>query len=803
MGRSEKNARFTATCTILLAFFVALIFPVGYFAISYQYATGSLEAEAEINAQIVTGVVQANPEYWRFETDRLQSLLSRRRHAGAPECRAILDATGAVIVAHGGEITGPVISRSQPIIDSGHAVGSIEISRSLVPIIKESAVLAGVGLAIGTLVFILLPFRTISLANTKLRNSYSFLTRVMESGTNAIIVLAEDGTIEMVNGRCTEISGYHSDELCGMNIEALFCGCAATVVHQQLYELSSGAAEIVKFETDLQRKEGSSVTIACGAAPIHQDGRIASIVLSIEDIMERRLAVEQLRHAKEYTENLIQAASVIIVGLDCRGLVTLINGKAEEVTGYSAAGLTGRNWFEAVMGAEAFPDLWRAEAEETGPKVFESEITTRSGSTRTISWRNSPILENGRIAGTLCFGIDITEQRKIEAQLRHSQKMESIGQLAGGVAHDFNNMLSVILGYAQLCQQELPAEDVLSQYVGEIARAGERSKEMVRQLLAFSRKEIISPRVVNLNAHYIETEKTLSRLLGEEIRLTFLPSSGLWAVKIDPYQADQILINLAVNARDAMPGGGNLTLETENVVVDEAYCDYRLDAKPGEYTCLMVSDTGMGMDRELVKRIFEPFFTTKEVGKGTGLGLATVYGIVTQNGGFIDVESESGVGTTFKIFLPRLIEQDDEQDGDAVKECSGSGTILVVEDDDAMRSIATRMLEKMGYSVLQAESPRRALAICRDQLIGIDLVLSDVVMPEMNGKEMAQEISQLRPGTGVLFMSGYSSDIVAKRGVLEHGMHYIQKPFDMEVLHTKLQELREQSSGGTMPGVTT
>ncbi|HBA88478.1 MAG TPA: PAS domain-containing sensor histidine kinase [Geobacter sp.] len=789
----KKAARFTANFTILLAFTVALIFPVGYFAISYQYATGSLEAEAEINAQIIAGISDLNPISWRSEARQVEAMLSRRSSNVYPESRRILDAAGKELAASGNEIPEPVIKRSRLILDGGNIIGSIEITRSIRPILEKSALVALVGLGIGLFVFLLLPFRAISRANRQLSDSYNFLTKVMESSANAVIVFDLDGNIAMLNGRCTEMSGYARDELNGADISRLFCEKSREMVFEQLLLVETGAAEIVKFETDLLKKDGTTVSIACGATPVHQEGQIAGTVLSVENITQRRQAVEQLKSAKEYTENLIQAACVMILGLDLHGDVTLMNRTAEEVTGYGACELTGENLFQTVMSADTFYNMCtvpRFSEEDGGRTPFESQIVTKAGALRTISWRNSPIVEDGKIVGTLCFGIDITEHRKVEAQLRQSQKMESIGQLAGGVAHDFNNMLSVILGYAQICQIEVPDASPISQYIQEITKAGERSRDMVRQLLAFSRKEIISPRVINLNAHCIETEKTLSRLIGEEIRLNFLPATSLWTVKIDPSQADQILINLAVNARDAMPDGGKLTIRTENVVIDQTYCDYRLDARPGEYTCLTVEDTGTGMDRELMKRIFEPFFTTKEVGRGTGLGLATVYGIVTQNCGFIDVESEPGRGTAFRIYLPRLMDEQVEKDATAPDYLTGAGTILVVEDDAMLRSMATTMLEKIGYKVIQAATPHSALSICEDRDISIDLILSDVIMPEMNGVEMARGIAELRPDTKVLFMSGYSTDTIADKGVLAEGMQYIQKPFDMEGLHAKILEIQ-------------
>ncbi|MBU5637132.1 PAS domain S-box protein [Geomonas sp. Red69] len=792
-GSEKQTVHFTANCTVLLAFFVALFFPVGYFAISYQYAVGSLETEAEINARIISGLGDLEPASWHSEAHRLDALLSHRGDPAQKEKHRILDSVGSELAASGYDPEAPVIQRSHPVLYGKQVIGSVEISRSLRPILKKSLLVTVMGLSIGLIVFILLPFRAINRANRQLQDSYNFLRKVMESSANAVIVLKLDGTIGMVNGRCTETSGYTPEELHGRDLPGLVDPESRDMVLGQLHLVASGSADIVKFEADLVRKDGGTITIACGATPVYQEGRIAGTVLSVENITERRVAVEALKSAKEYTENLIQAACVMILGLDLKGEVTLINRTGEEMTGYSQEELTGKNWFETVMGAEAFFKMCGAPqlANDDGMNAFEGQIVTKAGAMRTISWRNSAIVEKGVRIGTLCFGIDITEHRKIEAQLRHSQKMESIGQLAGGVAHDFNNMLSVMLGYAQLSLLEAPEATPLRLYLQEIIKAGERSRDMVRKLLAFSRKEIISPRAVNLNEHCLETEKTLSRLIGEEVRFGFAPDPALWTVKIDPSQVDQILMNLAVNARDAMPDGGMLTIKTENVVVDEPFCDYRLDAKPGSYACLSVVDTGTGMDRELIKRIFEPFFTTKEVGRGTGLGLATVYGIVAQNGGFVDVESEPGSGTTFRIYLPRLSGESEPPAQNLPGTLSGTGTVLVVEDDDMLRAMATQMLEKIGYQVIQAATPHAALCICKETDTDIDLVLSDVIMPDMNGLEMARGMAVLRPDTKVLFMTGYSSEIIAKRGIIaDREMHYIQKPFDMEGLHAKIMEMR-------------
>jgi PAS domain S-box-containing protein len=384
---------------------------------------------------------------------------------------------------------------------------------------------------------------------------------------------------------------------------------------------------------------------------------------------------------------------------------------------------------------------------------------------------------------------DISDQKKLKEQLLQAQKMEAIGQLAGGVAHDFNNMLSVILGYAELIKSSLSPEDELFKDVVEIEKAAGHSRDVTRQLLAFSRKQIISPKTVNLNKLIAGTQKTLSRLIGELIDLNFHPGSDLGNIRFDPSQIDQILVNLSVNARDAMPDGGRLTIETTNVDLDEAYCRANIECRPGGYVLLSVSDNGSGMEKETLSHIFEPFFTTKSLGKGTGLGLATVYGIVKQNGGFINVYSEAGRGTTFKIYIPRIMgESSAKEKFGEIPPKAYSGTILLVEDDDMVRGMTSAMLENIGYTVVAAESPLNALAICEKEDTDFDLLITDVVMPQMGGAELRDRIKAVRADIKVLFMSGYTSNVIVHHGVLEEGVHFVQKPFTLKDLAQKARD---------------
>jgi len=385
---------------------------------------------------------------------------------------------------------------------------------------------------------------------------------------------------------------------------------------------------------------------------------------------------------------------------------------------------------------------------------------------------------------------DITARKAMEGQLLQAQKMEFVGRLAGGVAHDFNNMLTVIGGHAELALGQTSPDDPRYLDLQEIQNAARRSANLTHQLLAFARKQTVSPVVLDMNDTLAAMLKMLQRLIGEDIDLAWLPGHDLWQVKIDPSQIDQLLANLAVNARDAIAGVGKVTIETDNREFDASYCAQHQGFSIGKYVVLSVSDNGCGMNEEVLQHIFEPFFTTKEEGKGTGLGLATVYGIIKQNRGFINVYSEPGQGTTFRIYLPRLEESADVAKEQTLPTASpgGSETVLIVEDDVAILGLGQRFAEKLGYRVLSATSPGAALRLLGDYAGVIDLLITDVIMPEMNGKELAAQLKQLRPGLKCLFMSGYTADVIARQGVLDKGICFLAKPFSSHELAVKIRE---------------
>jgi two-component system, cell cycle sensor histidine kinase and response regulator CckA len=392
---------------------------------------------------------------------------------------------------------------------------------------------------------------------------------------------------------------------------------------------------------------------------------------------------------------------------------------------------------------------------------------------------------------------DITQRRLLEDQLRQSQKMEAVGRLAGGIAHDFNNVLTAILGYSQMLLADLEPGDNRREDLQEIEHAAERAATLTRQLLAFSRRQVLHPQVLNLNDLVENLDKFLRRLIGEDIDLKVHFTPDLWPVLADQGQLEQVLMNLAVNSRDAMPKGGKLTIETANAELDEAYAHSHITVKAGPYVMLAVSDTGAGMSEETRARIFEPFFTTKGAGKGTGLGLSTVYGIVKQSGGNIWVYSEPGRGTTFKIYLPRATESSPAP-GLPRKETTGvrgSETILLVEDEDPVRTLAGKVLRGLGYRVLEAKLGREALAVAQAHQGEIDLLLTDVVMPEYSGSELARQLADIRPAIRILFMSGYTDEAIIHHGVLESNIAYLQKPFTPDSMARKVREVLETRAG--------
>ncbi len=509
-------------------------------------------------------------------------------------------------------------------------------------------------------------------------------------------------------------------------------------------------------------------------------------------LQDRRKAEESLHKAKLDMEAIFHGISHPIVILDPEQRIIVGNRKFEEQVGQDIGEYRNRQCWKLFHGPEVMgppPDCpFVAMKQSHDAETCIMQVETLSG---VFLVSCTPIFDaEGRLEKVIHIATDITEQKRAETELRESQKMEAIGRLAGGVAHDFNNMLSIINGYAELLLMKLNADDPLRSEIGQILKAGNRAADLTRQLLAFSRKSIVQPKVISLYNVVRGMEKMLHRLIGEDICMVIEPAGDLGHVKADPGLIEQVILNLAINSRDAMPQGGQLTIETRNVELDEIFSQRHVSVMPGAYVMLAVSDTGEGMDEATRQRIFEPFFTTKEKGKGTGLGLSMVYGIVKQNNGSIWVYSEPGQGTTFKIYLPCSADAaDTEQIASIEPSARGTETLLLVEDEEAVCLLVKEILLSAGYKVLTAVNGGEALMLLERRRDPVHLLLTDVVLPGMSGRELADRLLKIHPEMKILFMSGYTDNAIVHHGVLDPGAQFIGKPFTMKAVQRKVREV--------------
>lgn len=530
------------------------------------------------------------------------------------------------------------------------------------------------------------------------------------------------------------------------------------------------------------------------------EGSIAGIVIYTEFITGRKKSELALKESQRFLASIFDTIQDGISVMDTEFNIIMANKTMDHWFAQTRP-LIGKQCYEAYHGRSERCRICPAARTMTTGKLESEEMTyIREDHTQgTLEVYAHPMFDDkGNAKGTVKYFRDITsrktaeaEKEKLQAQLLQSQKMESVGRLAGGVAHDFNNMLTIINGYAEMMSDVLSPADPMHKSVCKIQEAGKRSAVIIRKLLAFARKQTIDPVPLNLNDNVSNMLKMLQRLIGENIDLLWKPGKDLWVIKMDFSQIDQILANLVVNAKDAIGDVGKITIETENIDFDDEYCKTHAGFIPGRYVMLAVSDNGCGMDKDVMDNLFEPFFTTKEIGKGTGLGLPTVYGSVKQNNGFVNVYSEPGQGTTVRIYFPRVLEdagiEEKKKRDEPLSEGHGE-TILVLEDEATVMNITRIMLEKLGYKVLASRSPNEAMANTKDHGGKIDLLITDVVMPEMNGREFASQIKTLYPNIKVLFMSGYTANVIAHHGVLDEGVKFIQKPFSMGNLAVKVRK---------------
>ncbi|PKN61329.1 MAG: hypothetical protein CVU57_29945 [Deltaproteobacteria bacterium HGW-Deltaproteobacteria-15] len=605
-----------------------------------------------------------------------------------------------------------------------------------------------------------------------------------------------DGLYVAVNEGFTFLTGFTWEDVKGKT--SLEIDIWADVAQRRkLVEGLRDRGKVTNLEASFRLKDGSVKTGLMSARVIllENEPHILSVTRDIDEFKRTQTA---LKEADAGYRQLFENMSDIVFVHDEEGCLVSVNPAVSRVLKFNEEDLVGKclKEFLADTHKEAFqPHLERS---LIGPTEDTIGMVSGDGRTCWLEYSSTPFKSDDGRTYVSGMARDVTERieaeeklRLLQAQLLQAQKMESVGRLAGGVAHDFNNMLQAIIGNAEMAVMNAGENDPLQRHLQQILDSAQRSASVVRQLLAFARKQTASPKVLDLNDTVSAMLKMLQRLVGEDIDMIWIPGHKLWRVKIDPSQIDQILANLVVNARDAIAGAGKVTIETDNAMLDEVYCSAHKGVAPGEYVQLMVSDDGTGMTEEILEHLFEPFFTTKEPGRGTGLGLSTIYGIVKQNNGFVNVYSEPGEGTTFKIYLPRfattVMEAREKSEYQSPR--GGTETVLIVEDEESILDIGREILNRLGYTVLSARTPSHALRLAGEHTGDIQLLITDVVMPEMNGKELADRIVSIKPGLKCLYMSGYTANVIAHHGFLDEGVHFINKPFSLRDLAAKVREV--------------
>lgn len=631
---------------------------------------------------------------------------------------------------------------------------------------------------------------------------------------DAIVAVDKDGTIVQINPQTESLFQYTREELLGQKIEVLVPERYRPDHHHYRDQFADDPkTRRMGAGLDLygRRRDGSEFPVEISLSPVSTSDGIL-VLSAIRDVTDRKRIEEDLRRANQELDrrttqeigeyrgrlaSIIDSSEDSIISKDLNGIILSWNQGAEKLYGYTAEEAVGRPI--TMLVPEGRPDeiprildqIRRGESVEH----YESVRVTKDGRQLEVSIRISPIRDaSGNPVGASAISRDITAQKQAEEHIRQAQKMDAIGRLAGGLAHDFNNILGIITACTELLRTRVDSTGESEEYITNIRKAVDRGSALTRQLLAFSKKQKVQPQILDLNQRLKETVRLLRPLMGDDVEIVVLPRSTSAIVEADLGQLDQILINLAVNARDAMPRGGKFILETSNVRLDQVYAELHASIQPGNYVMLAVSDTGTGMDAVTASRVFEPFFTTKEVGKGTGLGLATVYGIVQQGGGNIQVYSELGRGTTFKIYLPNAEQKlgiSSQAEDESVAPARAKTTILLVEDDEIMRKMTRKLLEEHGYSVMEAVDGAAALERIQEQQSGIDLLLTDVVMRGLSGPELAARLGKSHPAMKVVFMSGYTGELIANHQSLDKGITLLEKPFTrvtlLNTLHAALQ----------------
>jgi two-component system cell cycle sensor histidine kinase/response regulator CckA len=631
-----------------------------------------------------------------------------------------------------------------------------------------------------------------------LRWEHEWASAILETIATPIVLLDQDAKIAGFNRACEELTGYTAEEALGKPVWVLLAPAEVEAAKAVFAELRAGIFPN-RHENHWVTKRGEHRLIAwSNTALLNRDGSLAYIVGTGVDITEQRRVETELKQLNQTLRTLVETGPLAIIGLDLEGNVTAWNRAAEKMFGWTEAEALHRFLPPVPEGDREFTreNLRRVRRGECLSGV-ERRRRRKDGSPIDIAIWNAPQRDAaGVINGVISVIADVTDRKRLEEQFRQSQKMEAVGRLAGGVAHDFNNLLTIINGYAQMAMDMAGPDHPLAEAIQEILRAGDSAAGLTSQLLAFSRRQVVQPRVVDLNTLITGMDKMLHRLIGEDIELIIVLGSGMPQVKVDPGQFQQVVMNLAVNSRDAMPNGGRLTIQTGSATLNPDFNPSPPALPRGEYAVLTVSDTGKGMSEETLGHLFEPFFTTKGKGKGTGLGLSTVYGIVKQAGGDVTVSSSLDAGTTFRIYLP-VVEELPVATAEREKPArrTGTETVLLAEDDTGLRKLVHDVLRSHGYTVLEAAGPEQAISLCDAHEGPIHLFLSDVIMPRMGGRELAERVLAMRPEIRVLYMSGYTAEALPRGMFEERGFSFLQKPFTPELLLLRVRQALDGSRG--------
>ena len=646
-------------------------------------------------------------------------------------------------------------------------------------------------------------------AATEARETKERFRSLVEHISDGIAVVDAEGIVRYQTPAVARLTGHSAEDRVGASGFTFIHPDDISVAREALARVRQRPGALETVELRLRHRNGSVATVDMTAKNLLEHAAVRGIVVTYHDITQRVHAERRLEESEKRYRLMVEGSEeVFFFEHDAEHRFTYLSPSVQPVLGYEPEELLGRPYETLLIPGtdeEAVQER-TATALKTGRSggFYSTTVRSRSGEAVVLEIVERPVIRDGTIVGLQGIARDISGKKKLEDQFRQAQKMEALGRLAGGVAHDFNNILTTILGQTQLFLDEQGDRFAEAGELHEVVKAAERARDLTRQLLAFSRQQFTQHRVVALNRELRDMEKMLGRLIGEDLELVADLAPDLQNIEVDPSQIHQVVLNLAVNAKDAMPGGGTLRLTTRNVDLEpDAVDDLGEPVQAGHYVMLAVSDTGHGMDEATRRSAFEPFFTTKEQGKGTGLGLATVYGIVEQSRGHIRVRSEPGVGTTFEIYLPRVdapVEDGSGAEGEATlareRLASGTETILVAEDEDAVRALIAKVLRKRGHTVLEARNGREAIRLAEEAGGTVHLLLTDVVMPEMGGRELAERTRTMHPEIRVMFMSGYTSDEVVRRGISDAEVAFLEKPFAPAVLAARVREVLDGEGGG-------